>query len=167
MTTNLEVAQALVRAGYVSDADIDAAVRVLGDALVTQAAQDAMAEALADEAYQEGLIADAEAMANLDAEMGTYEDEEIDMETIEDAQVRVDADEGVIANAQNRMAAAYRDAAAALLAAELVDEANLDDVAGVIADVEEDFILKWINERDHAALVAAVRAGRIEAQTGE
>jgi len=135
MTTYLEVAQALVRAGYVSDADIDAAVRVLGDALVTQAAQDAMAEALADEAYQEGLIADAEAMANVDAEMGTYEDEEMDMETIEDAQVRVDADQGVIANAQNWMAAAYRDAVAAPLAAELIDEANADAVAEVIADV--------------------------------
>ena len=134
MTLNVEVARALVRAGYVSDADLDAAASVLEDALVIESAQDAVAEALADEAYQEGLIADAEAMANLDAEMGTYEDEEMDMETIEDAQVRVDADEGVVANAQNWMAAAYRDAAAALLAAELIDEANVDAVAGVIAD---------------------------------
>jgi hypothetical protein len=81
------------------------------------------------------LIADAEAMADLDAEMGTYEDEEIDMETIEDAQARVDADQAVIANAKNWMAAAYRDAAAALLAAELIDSANVDAVAGVIAGV--------------------------------
>lgn len=44
-------------------------------------------------------------------------------------------EEEVIANAQNRMAAAYRDAAAALLAAELIDEANLDDVARVMANV--------------------------------
>jgi hypothetical protein len=134
MTLNVEVARALVRAGYVSDSDVDAAASVLEAALVIESAQDAVAEALADEAYQEGLIADAEAMANLDAEMGTYEDEEMDMETIEDAQVRVDADEGVVANAQNWMAAAYRDAAAALLAAELIDEANVDAVAGVIAD---------------------------------
>jgi hypothetical protein len=135
MTLNVEVARALVRAGYVSDADVDVAASVLEDALVIESAQDAVAEALADEAYQEGLIADAEAMANLDAEMGTYEDEEMDMETIEDAQVRVDADEGVVANAQNWMAAAYRDAAAALLAAELIDEANADAVADAIADV--------------------------------
>ena len=135
MTTYVEVAQALVAAGYVSDADVDAAASVLGDALVVESAQDAMAEALADEAYQEGLIADAEAMANVDAEMGTYEDEEMDMETVEDAQARVDVDEGVIANAQNWMIAAYRDAAAALLAAELIDEADADAVATVIADV--------------------------------
>jgi uncharacterized membrane protein YgcG len=135
MTTYVEVAQALVAAGYVSDADVDAAASVLGDALVVESAQDAMAEALADEAYQEGLIADAEAMANVDVEMGTYEDEEMDMETVEDAQARVDVDEGVIANAQNWMTAAYRDAAAALLAAELIDEANADAVAAVIADV--------------------------------
>ena len=135
MTTYVEVAQALVAAGYVSDADVDAAASVLGDALVVESAQDAMAEALADEAYQEGLIADAEAMANVDVEMGTYEDEEMDMETVEDAQARVDVDEGVIANAQNWMTAAYRDAAAALLAAELIDEADADAVATVIADV--------------------------------
>ena len=134
MTLNVEVARALVTAGYVSDADVDAAAGVLEDALVAEAAQDAVAQALADEAYQEGLIADAEAMADLDAEMGDYEDEEIDMETIEDAQARVDADEGVIANAENWMAAAYRGAAAALLAAELIDEANLDDVADAIAE---------------------------------
>jgi hypothetical protein len=47
----------------------------------------------------------------------------------------VDVDEGVIANAQNWMTAAYRDAAAALLAAELIDEADADAVATVIADV--------------------------------
>ena len=141
MTLNVEVARALVTAGYVSDADVEAAAGVLEDALVVEAAQDAVAQALADEAYQEGLIADAEAMADLDAEMGDYEDEEIDMETIEDAQARVDADEGVIANAENWMAAAYRDAAAALLAAELIDSANVDDVAWVIAGV-------WVADDD-------------------
>jgi hypothetical protein len=141
MTLNVEVAQALVTAGYVRDADVEAAAAVLKDALVVEAAQDAVAEALADEAYQEGLIADAEAMVDLDAEMGTYEDEEIDMETIEDAQARVDADQAVIANAQNWMAAAYRDAAAALLAAELIDSANVDDVAWVIAGV-------WVADDD-------------------
>ena len=66
MTTYLEVAQALVRAGYVSDADVDAAASVLEAALVIESAQDAVAEALADEVYQEGLIADAGAMADLD-----------------------------------------------------------------------------------------------------
>ena len=141
MTLNTEVARALVRAGYVSDADVEAAEAVLGDALMVEAAQDAVAQALADEAYQEGLIADAEAMADLDAEMGDYEDEEIDMETIEDAQARVDADEGVIANAENWMAAAYRDAAAVLLAAELIDEANVDDVADAIAEA-------WVVDTD-------------------
>jgi hypothetical protein len=48
MTTYLEVAQALVRAGYVSGADVEAAASVLGDVLVVQAAQDAVTEALAD-----------------------------------------------------------------------------------------------------------------------
>ena len=48
MTTYVEVAQALVTAGYVSDADVDAAASVLGDTLVVESAQDAVYE-LAEE----------------------------------------------------------------------------------------------------------------------
>jgi hypothetical protein len=41
----------------------------------------------------------------------------------------------IIADAQATVAAAYADAAAALVAAELIDDANADDVADAIADV--------------------------------
>jgi hypothetical protein len=51
----------------VSDADVDAAASVLADALVVEAAQDAVAEELADEAYQEGWMADDDAL------VGNYE----------------------------------------------------------------------------------------------
>ena len=40
MTTYVEVAQALVTSGYVSDADLEAATAVLADALVVSAAAD-------------------------------------------------------------------------------------------------------------------------------
>ena len=72
MTLNVKVAQALVAARYVSHA-MEAAAKVLGDALVVEAAQDAVAEARADEAYQEGLIADAETtpVAEIPTRMGS------------------------------------------------------------------------------------------------
>jgi len=47
----------------------------------------------------------------------------------------------IVADAEDAIDAAYTDAAAALLAAELIDEANLDDVAGVIAEV-------WVLDED-------------------
>ena len=43
--------------------------------------------------------------------------------------------EQIVAEAEDTIAVAYSDAAAALLAAELIDEAYLDDVAGVIGSV--------------------------------
>ena len=46
-----------------------------------------------------------------------------------------DEDETAIAGAEDTIAAAYNDAAAALLAAELIDEDNLDVVVGVITEV--------------------------------
>ena len=52
MTTYVEVAQGLVTAGYLSDADIEAAAAVLADALAVAEAQDAEAAARADIAFQ-------------------------------------------------------------------------------------------------------------------
>jgi hypothetical protein len=124
MTGYASVTRALVAAGYVREADVEAASRVLADALVVADAQDVVAGALADEAHQEGLIADAETVADVDAEM----------DTIQEAQAHVATDEAVIANARNWMAAAYTNAAAALLAAELIDSASLNGAAAVIAD---------------------------------
>ena len=54
---------------------------------------------------------------------------------IDDAFVAVVEDKAIIDEAEAVIDAAYTDAAAALLAAELIDEANLEAVAGVIAEV--------------------------------
>ena len=104
MTTYVEVAQALVSAGYLTDADVEAAAAVLADALIVEDAEDAEADGILDEIDQEDVI-----------------EEEIDEEIIAEAETVIDA--------------AYTDAAAALLAAELIDEANLDAVAAAIDGV--------------------------------
>lgn len=51
------------------------------------------------------------------------------------------SDADIEAAAEDEIEAAYRDAASALLAAELIDEVNLDNVAAIIADV-------WIVEEE-------------------
>ena len=135
MTTYLEVARALVTAEYVSGADVEAAAAVLADALVVADAEDAEAAALEDEAFQEDVIAAALDLIKLDGEADDIEDAAIQGEIIQEAQELRSQDEAIIADAEDTIAAAYADAAAALVAAELVDEADLEAVAGVIADV--------------------------------
>lgn len=60
MTTYLEVAQAIVSAGYLSDADAQAAANILADALVVEVAEQAEADAILDEQDQEDLREQAE-----------------------------------------------------------------------------------------------------------
>jgi hypothetical protein len=134
MTTYVEVARGLVTAGYLSDADVEAAAAVLADALVVAEAQDAEAAALDDVAFQEDVIAAAENLANLDVTAGDFEDFAIQGEIIQEAQDQESEDEAIVADAETTIAAAYTDATAALVAAELIDAANADAVADAIAD---------------------------------
>jgi hypothetical protein len=141
MTTYIEVAQALVTAGYLSDADVQAAVDVLTDALTIQAAEDLQDAASDDYSAQEDIVAEAENWEVEDSEFGDYDDMEDDEDVIDDAQYQEEVDKEIMVEAQAEIEAAYADAASALLAAELIDEANLDDVVTVIADV-------WVVEED-------------------
>lgn len=142
MTTYLEVVQSLVDAGYLSDADVEAAIAVLEDALIAAAAEDAQDAVAQDYTHQEDLIAEAQVWAKEDAATGDDESAVIDDEIIEEAEDKMEVDRVVMAGAEDVIDDAYADAAAALLAAELIDEANLDAVAAVIADtwvvVDED-----------------------------
>ena len=135
MTTYVEVAQGLVTAGYLSDADVEAAAAVLADTLVVAEAQDAEAAALDDVAFQEEVMAAAKNLANLDVTAGDFEDFAIQQEIIDEAEDLELEDEAIIAAAEATIAAAYADAAAALVAADLIEATYADDVADAIADV--------------------------------
>jgi hypothetical protein len=141
MTTYVEVAGALVSAGYLSDADVDAAVAVLTDALIVAEAEDAEAAAMEDYSAQEDLVAEAEVWESEDAAVGDYGAAELDEEIIEEAEDQELVDEETVIEAEEVINAAYTDAAAALLTAELIDEANLEAVAGLIADA-------WVVDED-------------------
>ena len=141
MATYVEVTSALVSAGYLSAADIDAAIVVLTDALVVAEAEAAEGAATADYAAQEDLVAEAEVWANEDVAEGNYVSAEIDEGIIDEAVDQALDDEDAVIAAEAVIAAAYTDAAAALLAAELIDEANLEAAAALISDT-------WVVEEE-------------------
>jgi hypothetical protein len=133
--TYAEIAQALADAGYLSNADLDAAAIILADALVVEEAEAIEAAALIDKAEQEVTVLDAELLADAAVAASDFETETAAQEVIDDAFVAVVEDKAIIDEAEAVIDAAYTDAAAALLAAELIDEANLEAVAGVITEV--------------------------------
>jgi hypothetical protein len=138
MTTYVEVAQGLVTAGYLSDADVEAAAAVLADTLVVAEAQDAEAAALDDVAFQEEVIAAAKNLANLDVTAGDFEDFAIQQEIIDEAEDLELEDEAIIAAAEATIAAAYADAAAALVAADIIqDEAADEALATILASGDD------------------------------
>lgn len=135
MTTYVEVAQALVSAGYLSDADLEAAAEVLKDALIIDAAEAVQDDVAEDYSTQEDIVAEAEVWESEDAATGDYDLMEEDREVIEDALDQEEVDKEVMVEAEEEIAAAYLDAAAALLTAELIDEAEQQAVAVLVADI--------------------------------
>ena len=135
MPTYSELAQALADAGYVSDADIQAAVDILTDALIIEAAEAVEAEAMDDYNEQEDLIAKAENWVAEDAVAGDVELAEIDTDIIVDAADQAMADRDTVIIAEAVIDAAYEDAAAALLAAEIIDAANVTAVAALLSNL--------------------------------
>ena len=135
MPTYFELAQALADAGYVSDADIQAAADILTDALIIEAAEAVEAEAMDDYNDQEDLIAKAENWVAEDAVAGDVELAEIDTDIIVDAADQAMADRNTVIVAEAVSDAAYEDAAAALLAAEIIDAANITAVAALLSNL--------------------------------
>jgi len=132
MTTYVEISEALVIGGYLSEADKDAAADILADALIVEAAEEVEAEAMDDYSDQEDLIAEAEVWEAEDELAGDYEGADLDADTIEDAENQKEIDKEVVLEAEALIDAACTDAGAALLAAALIDEANLEPVVAVI-----------------------------------
>jgi hypothetical protein len=130
-----EVALALVDAGYLSDADIEAATDILADALIITAAEDVEAAAMDDYNAQEDLIAEAQVWAAEDAAAGDFESVAIDKDIVDDAAEQALDDRDTVIAAEAVIDAAYTDAAAALLAAAIIDEANAEAVASLLADI--------------------------------
>ena len=141
MSNHRKVAEALVAADYLTEADLDAAADILADALIVEMVEEVEAAAMDDYSNQEYLIAEAEVQEAEDALEGDIEDAILDDDLIVDAEVQKEIDQEVVLESEAVIAAVYLDAASALVAAELIDEANLSPVAAIIADV-------WVLEEE-------------------
>ncbi len=133
MTTYEDLAKALADAGYVSEADIQAAADILADALIVEAAEEVEAEAMDDYSDQEDTIAEAEVWAAEDAAEGNLESLVIDKDIVDDAAEQALEDRDAVIAAEAVIDSAYTDAAAALLAVALIDEADTEAVAALLA----------------------------------
>jgi len=141
MPTNAEIAQALRDAGYVSDADMDAAIAVLEDALIVDEAEDIEAAAIVDKAIQKQTILDAELVADAAVAVDDTDVEAAAQAVIDEAFAAVVEDKMIIDAAEAAIDAAYVDAAAALVTAELIDEADAPAVAALLAAL-------WLDDSD-------------------
>ena len=141
MPTNAEIAQALRDAGYVSDADLDAAAPVLEDALFVEDAEAVEAAAIIDKDVQKETLLDAELLADAAVAEGEAETGAAAQAVIDDAFDAVVEDKMIIDAAEAAIDAAYVDAAEALVVAELIDEANAPAVAAMLAEL-------WLDDGD-------------------
>jgi len=134
MTTYVKLAQALTEAGYLSEADLEAAAEILADAFVVEEAEAIEVAALIDKEEQKEIVLEAELVADVAVDAHDAEAEAVAQEMIDDAFVAVVEDKMIIEEAEAVIAAAYVDAAAALVAAELIDEANAEATAAMLAE---------------------------------
>ncbi len=132
MTTYVEISQALVTGGYLTEADIEAATQILADALLVKTAEDAEADAMDDYSEQEDLIAEAQVRESENLAKEAMASAVVDDDIIADAEAQKEFDKETVRDAETVIDAACSDAGAALLAAKLIDEANLDAVVAVI-----------------------------------
>lgn len=132
MTTYVEISQALVTAGYLTEADQEAAADILADALLVEIAEDVEADAVDDYSEQEDLIAKAQVRESENLAKGDVVSAVVDDDIIADAEAQKEFDKQTVRDSETVIDAACMDAAAALLAAELIDEANLAAVEAVI-----------------------------------
>jgi len=126
MTTYAGIAQALRSAGYLSDADLDAVIAVLVDALVIKETEEIETGALVDEAGQKEAVLDAEALADAATVVGDVDTEAEAQAAMEDAFIAMTSDEELIKKVEALVTATCTDAVTALVTAELVDETNAE-----------------------------------------
>lgn len=139
MATYLELAKALVSAGYVSEEQVAAAVAVLAEHLEVEIvdAEDTREFATKDLAYQQRVIDHAEEMAKEDLSMGDIEDRFVQAEVIESAASLAEKDLELIKRADKELAIAFKNASGALVTARLIDKSNAEKAAALLADAWE------------------------------
>jgi len=132
MGTIQSITLALVEAGYLSPADKTAAAELLAKTLTAYDAVQARADALADQAEQEEMIAGAAEFAQQDATAGDKKDLSIDRAILQDAKNKDEVDQSAIKHAEAEISRQCKRAAKALVSAGLVEKTYRKDAAEVI-----------------------------------
>ena len=135
MATYTELAQALVRTGFLSESNVKAAAAVLAEHLEREIAEaeDTKTFAKTDLDYQQRVIKDAEEMAEEDISMGDIGDRFVQAEVIESAHSLADKDEQFIKQAEEELDVAFKGAADALVTSGLIDAPSLKTAAAILA----------------------------------
>jgi membrane-bound lytic murein transglycosylase B len=139
MATYLELAQALVSAGYLSKEQVETAAAVLAEHLEVEivGAEDTREFAKKDLAYQQKVIDDAEEMAEEDLSMGDIGDRFVQAEVIESAHSLAEKDLELLKRAGKELAIAFKNASDALVTARLIDKSNAEAAAALLAEAWE------------------------------
>lgn len=131
MTSYERVTKTLVSDGYLSEADVDAAIAVLKGELRVAEAAELEAESMADLEVEQELIDEASDLAAEAERVGDTKTEAVAAEVLEEGLGSVAMDAEVIETAEEVIEAAYLNAAAALVEAELIN--NADQEAMVVS----------------------------------
>lgn len=134
MTTYVEVAEALVTAGYLTDKKIEAAAALMADTLQISDFEASLEAAIHDETDQERMISGARDMLEQDSETGDKKNLKVDRAILRDAINQEKVDESVARGAEKKIARACHAATVALEKAGLIDKRHRQEVAELIAD---------------------------------
>jgi len=127
-----EIILALVSAGYLQEANSEAAKPILTAALWDDTAITARMAALGDENQQEQMISGAREYAEQDTVVGDKNEMGVDQSIIQDAIDKEEVDEATRRHAEKKIAAACKSAAKSLAHARLIDRSKMKVVAGLI-----------------------------------
>jgi hypothetical protein len=134
MATYVEVTEALVMAGYLTEADLEAAAVLLTKYLsVTD--QKKLQEIAADSSTQEQMILKAERYTEQDTGRGDPKSLKVDQEIIQDAFNQDEVDLVKMEALESKLTKQAKRAAKAMVSAGLVEKKNREAVASLIVDL--------------------------------
>jgi len=131
MATTTEIALALVNAGYLAETNSESAQSILASALDDELLS-RWAQALQDEDKQEQTIEAARQYAEKDAASGDKRELAVDNSIIRDSIDKAEVDEATRRHADQKIAAACKEAAKGLAHARLIEKSNEKVVAELI-----------------------------------
>jgi len=134
MAPIVKISRALVNAGYLDEANVEAAQSILMAALQDEGAVAARQESLLDEGEQQNMVTRARHAAEGDVIAGDKKELRIDQSIIQDAIGKEQVDESTRLHAEKKIVAACNSAAKSLYHAGLIERTQVKGVTGLIQE---------------------------------